>query len=189
MMSLNFVASQLCGFLPSLLYKSRVVYPSFARSALNTVRAIQKHACRNLIAAPKLLFEIFDSHELTSSYDLSSLRFILSGSQIVAAELVDRAFARCHQLKHFSIIYGMTELLISNLFIISDPKNRKGASFPVGRPLPCMEHKVIDINTKEIVTKNKPGELYTRGFPVFNGYWNDPEKTKEAIDADGWLVV
>lgn len=187
MMSLNFVASQIAGFMPPILFKLRYVFPSFGRSALNTVRAVQKYKCRNLIAAPKLLFEIFDSVELSSQFDLSSLRCILSGSQIVAPEVIERAFLQLSQFDSFLIIYGQTELLITNLLVVTNQKSRLETNLSVGLPLPHIEQKVVDPITKAVVPKNTPGELYTKSFSMFNEYWKDGEKTKEAIDPDGWF--
>lgn len=45
----------------------------------------------------------------------------------------------------------------------------------------------MDPVTEETVRCGEPGELYTRGYSVMKGYWNDPEKTKEALNEDGWM--
>lgn len=188
-MSLNFVAALFFGLLPSLLFKVRVVYPSFFRIALNTAKAVQKHKCRTLVAAPTTILEILDSPKISQLYDLSSLRYILSGSQIVAAELIERAFSR-FSLDFFSIAYGSTEVLLSNVFIVQDLKQRNlgKLNFSIGQPLPLVEQKVVDVVTKQVVPKNRPGILYTKSFSIFNAYWNDRVKTNETIGSDGWLV-
>lgn len=188
-MSFNFIGSQIGGFLPSLLFNGRVVFPSMNRSALKTIQTVQKYKCRNLIAAPKLLFEIFDFVESEAHHDLASLHCITASSQFVAAELVDRFFERFDNFQCFTIAYGQTEVLLTNINLINQvEKNcRRGPSFPVGRALPFVEQKVVDMITKAIVPKNTSGELYTKSFSVFNGYWKDAEKTNEAIDQDGWF--
>jgi fatty-acyl-CoA synthase len=57
----------------------------------------------------------------------------------------------------------------------------------VGQVLPHVEAKIVNPETGETVERGPEGEYCTRGFHVMNGYWNDAEKTAEAIDADGWM--
>jgi fatty-acyl-CoA synthase len=57
----------------------------------------------------------------------------------------------------------------------------------VGRVHPHVEVKIIDPDTGRTVERGTPGELCTRGYSVMTGYWNDPERTAEAIDAAGWM--
>ena len=51
---------------------------------------------------------------------------------------------------------------------------------------PFTEAKIIDTQTGRIVPRGTHGEICTRGYCVFKGYWNDPEKTAETVDEDGW---
>lgn len=136
------------------------------------------------MAAPKLLLDIFAFPEL-GSYDISSLNFMLSGSQIVSVELIERAFAKFH-LNYFLIIYGMTEMLIGTTSRINNPKYNLQASSSVGKAMPFFEVKVVDKDNQSVVPLNSSGELYVKSFSVFNGYWMNPEKTHEAINSDGW---
>jgi fatty-acyl-CoA synthase len=57
----------------------------------------------------------------------------------------------------------------------------------VGRVHPHVEVKIIDPGTGRTVERGTTGELCTRGYSVMTGYWNDPERTAEAIDAAGWM--
>jgi len=57
----------------------------------------------------------------------------------------------------------------------------------VGRVIPHVESKIVDPETGETVPRGASGEYCTRGPHVMLGYWNDPERTAEAIDADGWM--
>ena len=57
----------------------------------------------------------------------------------------------------------------------------------VGRVLPHLEVKVVEPETGRTVGRGEPGELCTRGYSVMIGYWNDPERTAEAVDAEGWM--
>jgi fatty-acyl-CoA synthase len=66
-----------------------------------------------------------------------------------------------------------------------DPLEKRVGS--VGRVHPHLEVKVIDPGTGEMVQRGDDGELCTRGYSVMAGYWEDPERTAEAIDADDWM--
>ena len=57
----------------------------------------------------------------------------------------------------------------------------------IGRVHPHVEIKIVDPATGETVPRGAPGEFCTRGYSVMLGYWEDEEKTREAIDADGWM--
>jgi fatty-acyl-CoA synthase len=57
----------------------------------------------------------------------------------------------------------------------------------IGRAHPHLEIKIVDPATGDIVERGQPGEFCTRGYSVMLGYWQDDEKTREAIDADGWM--
>jgi fatty-acyl-CoA synthase len=69
--------------------------------------------------------------------------------------------------------------------LIDDDLERRTAT--VGRALPHVEIKVVDPDTGDVVERGQPGEFCTRGYSLMLGYWNDNEKTREAIDADGWM--
>lgn len=79
--------------------------------------------------------------------------------------------------------YGQTEsAVISTITLPGDH-----ATGQVGPPLPCCEIKLIDVPEMEYYAKNNQGEVCFRGANVFRGYLNNPEKTKEALDDEGWL--
>lgn len=184
-MSLNFVASQLFAFLPGLLEPVCVVFPGFSRSVEATLRAVNKYRCTSLTAAPKHLFDVFNSTEI-KLYDLSCLRYIASGSQAVSIDLVEQAFNRCKSLESVLVIYGMTEMLLSAATKLTVAHIKEREKNPVGKPLPFFEFRVVDPKTNSILPLNTCGELQVKSFALFNGYWNDSEKTREAIGEDGW---
>ena len=83
-----------------------------------------------------------------------------------------------------SIAYGMTETSpVSTQTRSDDDLDRRTAT--VGRVHPHVEVKIVDPVTGQTVERGEPGEFCTRGYSVMIGYWEDPEKTAEAIDADG----
>ena len=89
-------------------------------------------------------------------------------------------------MTEFSIAYGMTETSpVSCQTRIDDDLERRTAS--IGRAHPHVEIKIVDPDTGEVVERGQPGEFCTRGYSVMLGYWQDEAKTREAIDADGWM--
>ncbi len=85
-----------------------------------------------------------------------------------------------------SICYGMTETSpVSTQTRVDDSVERRVST--VGRVGPHLEVKVVDPDTGRTVPRGEPGELCTRGYSVMLGYWAEPERTAEAVDADGWM--
>ncbi len=88
-------------------------------------------------------------------------------------------------LREITIAYGMTETSpVSFQTSVHDPVERRVST--VGRVLPHTEVKIVDENDR-VVPVGVSGELLTRGYCVMRGYWNDPQKTRDAIDAAGWI--
>jgi fatty-acyl-CoA synthase len=85
-----------------------------------------------------------------------------------------------------TICYGMTETSpVSTQTRADDDIERRVST--VGAVHPHVEVKVVDPATGLTVPRGEPGEFCTRGYSVMLGYWNDPEKTHEAIDGAGWM--
>lgn len=82
----------------------------------------------------------------------------------------------------------MTETsLCHSMTTFSDKhKSFKHAYESVGRPIPHTETKIVDPQTGKTLPLNQDGELYVRGAHLFKGYWEDPEKTAETFDQNGW---
>ena len=99
-------------------------------------------------------------------------------------EVMRRAIDLMH-LREITIGYGMTETSpVSFQTVIEAPIERRVST--VGTIHPHMEAKVIDAGGR-IVPVGTPGELCTRGYGVMLGYWEDPERTAQAIDRAGWM--
>jgi malonyl-CoA/methylmalonyl-CoA synthetase len=79
--------------------------------------------------------------------------------------------------------YGMTETIM-NLTNPYDGERRPGT---VGQPFPGQEARIVDVVTRRPILDEQPGEIQVRGPHVFKGYWQLPEATAEAFDADGWF--
>ena len=88
-------------------------------------------------------------------------------------------------MKDVTIAYGMTETSpVSFQTGFEDPLERRVST--IGRVQPHIECKIVDLDG-EVVPRGQSGEFCTRGYSVMLGYWDDPQKTAEVIDADGWM--
>src|SRR5437764_850565 len=99
--------------------------------------------------------------------------------------VMKRVIERMH-MSEVAICYGMTETSpVSTQTAADDPLQKRVGS--VGRVQQHLEIKIVDPVGGETVARGESGELCTRGYSVMTGYWNDPQRTAEAIDADGWM--
>ena len=100
-------------------------------------------------------------------------------------EVMKQCVDRMH-MRDVTICYGMTETSpVSTQTLPDDSLHHRTAT--VGRVHPHVEIRVADPDTGETVERGETGEFCTRGYSVMQGYWNDPERTADAIDADGWM--
>ena len=172
------------GNLAATSHGAAMIIPSPAFDPVATLEAVQNERCTSLYGVPtmfiaELAVPSFDE------YDLSSLRTgIMAGSPCpveVMKQVIDRM-----GMSEVSICYGMTETSpVSTQTRVDDSVERRVAT--VGRVGPHIEVKVIDPATGLTVPRNAPGELCTRGYSVMLGYWRQPDKTSEVIDAARWM--
>nr|XP_034828160.1 luciferin 4-monooxygenase-like isoform X2 [Maniola hyperantus] len=113
--------------------------------------------------------------------DFSSLEYILVGGSVVTKELLQE-MQKIMPKSHIKLAYGMTEV---TGFVMDSSYSPFGS---VGAPMPVLQCKLVDPISNEVINKpNVPGEMRVKGPTVFQGYYNNPEMTKEAFDEDGWL--
>ena len=124
-------------------------------------------------------------HPDFGDYDLSSLRTGIMAGSPCPVEVMRKVLDRMH-MADVTICYGMTETspVSTQTGADDDVEHRTGT---VGRVHPHVEIKVVDPVTGACVPRGEPGELCTRGYSVMLGYWNEPERTAEAIDRTGWM--
>ncbi|MFH8385082.1 AMP-binding protein [Kitasatospora sp. NPDC018058] len=156
--------------------------PSFEPGA--TLAAVAAERCTSLYGVPTMFIAELADPDF-ARYDLSGLRTgIMAGSPCpteVMKEVIDRM-----GMAEVSICYGMTETSpVSTQTRTDDSVERRVST--VGRVGPHLEVKVVDPATGRTVPRGEPGELCTRGYSVMLGYWNEPERTAEAVDAARWM--
>lgn len=158
-----------------------VILPAFEPGLV--LEAFETYRGTHTLVVPTMLIAMLD-HPDVATRDLRSLQTILSGAASVPASLVRRTMSRlgCG----FSILFGQTEAhgVISQTRVTDSPDDQADT---VGQPLPQLEVKIADVLTGEPVPTGDQGEICVRGYQTMRGYYEMPEATAEALDADGWL--
>ena len=171
------------GNLGCLTHGATMVYPADAFDPLAVLEAVEKERCTGLYGVPTMFIAEL-GHPEFGKFDLSSLRTGCMAGSPCPVEVMKQVIARMH-MKDVTIAYGMTETSpVSFQTGEDDPLERRVST--IGRVQPHLECKVVDLDGKT-VPSGEPGELCTRGYSVMIGYWDDDEKTAEAIDAEGWM--
>ncbi|WP_319456669.1 MULTISPECIES: AMP-binding protein [unclassified Mycobacterium] len=149
-----------------------------------TLKAIEQERCTGVYGVPTM-FIAMQNHPEFAKRDLSSLRTGIMAGAVCPVEVMKHCVNDMN-MSEVAIAYGMTETSpVSCQTRIDDDLERRTSS--IGRAHPNVEIKIVDPNTGEAVERGQPGEFCTRGYSVMLGYWNDDEKTAEAIDSDGWM--
>jgi fatty-acyl-CoA synthase len=161
-----------------------MVIPAPGFDPETTLRAIAAERCTAVYGVPTM-FIAMQNHPSFADHDLSSLRTGIMAGSICPVEVMKRCINDMH-MPEVGIAYGMTETSpVSCQTLVDDDLERRTAS--IGRVHPHLEIKIVDPATGETVERGQPGEYCTRGYSVMLGYWEDEEKTHEAIDEDGWM--
>ncbi|MBZ6171903.1 linear/branched/unsaturated fatty acid:CoA ligase LbuL [Streptomyces olivaceus] len=156
--------------------------PSFEPAA--TLEAVQRERCTSLYGVPTMFIAELNLPDF-ASFDLTTLRTGIMAGSPCPVEVMKRVVAEMH-MEQVSICYGMTETSpVSLQTRMDDDLEHRTAT--VGRVLPHIEVKVVDPVTGTTVPRGDAGELRTRGYSVMLGYWEEPEKTAEAIDPGRWM--
>ncbi|MBS0418425.1 MAG: AMP-binding protein [Proteobacteria bacterium] len=171
------------GNLGCITHGATMIYPSELFDPLAVLQAIEAERCTALYGVPTMFIAQL-GHPEFSRFDLSSLRTgIMSGAPCPIE--VMRQVASVMHMREVTIAYGMTETSpVSTQTSRSDPIERRVST--VGRVQPHVEIQLVD-ESGTPVARGLPGEFCTRGYSVMRGYWGDDTRTREAIDADGWM--
>jgi fatty-acyl-CoA synthase len=171
------------GNLACLTHGAAMVYPSEGFDPLATLEAVEAEKCTGLYGVPTMFIAEL-SHPEFSRFDLKSLRTGIMAGSPCPIEVMKRCVGEMH-MREVTIAYGMTETSpVSTQTGCDEGLDRRVGT--VGRVHPHVEIKIVDVEGR-IVPPGTAGELCTRGYSVMLGYWGDPERTAEAIDAAGWM--
>jgi fatty-acyl-CoA synthase len=161
-----------------------MVIPAPSFDARSTLAAAAAERCTSLYGVPTMFIAMLAEPDF-DTHDLTSLRTGIMAGSPCPVEVMKRVIERMH-MSEVGICYGMTETSpVSTQTAVDDPLEKRVAT--VGRVGPHLEVRVASPETGETVGRGQTGEFCTRGYSVMRGYWEDPERTAEAIDGDGWM--
>ena len=170
------------GNLVAVTCGAAMIYPDEAFEPGAVLKAIAQERCTSLYGVPTMFVALLDHPDFATA-DVASLRTGVMAGAPCPIELMKQAVSRLH-MPEITIAYGMTETSpVSFQSRRDDPvENRVGT---VGRIHPHAEAKIVD-DAGTTVAIGEQGEIMTRGYLVMQGYWNDADKTAEAME-DGWM--
>ncbi|MEU5878362.1 AMP-binding protein [Spirillospora sp. NPDC047279] len=141
---------------------------------------IERNRISILAGAPPMFFKILDELD---GRDVSSLRVLICGAAAVPPELIRRLVDRVG-IERMINAYGLMEGTVVSMTRAGDPVEVIAAS--TGRAVPGVSVRIVDDEGKDLPAGDA-GEILVGGYGVMRGYWQDPERTAEAVDAEGWL--
>jgi fatty-acyl-CoA synthase len=161
-----------------------IVIPAPGFDPAATLRAVQQERCTSLYGVPTMFIAELALPDF-AAYDLSSLRTGIMAGSPCPVEVMKRVVSEMH-MAEVTICYGMTETSpVSAQTTADDDMERRVTT--VGRVHPHVEVKVIDPETGLVLSRGTAGEMCTRGYSVMLGYWDEPARTAESIDAARWM--
>ncbi|SEK84986.1 fatty-acyl-CoA synthase [Nonomuraea pusilla] len=170
------------GNLAATSHGACIVIPSPGFDPDATLRAVQDERCTSLYGVPTMFIAEL---AIAAGYDLSSLRTGIMAGSPCPVEVMKRVVGEMN-MREVAICYGMTETSpVSTMTRTDDDLARRTET--VGRVMPHVEVKIVHPETRLTVPRGEPGELCTRGYSVMLGYWNEPDRTAEAIDEARWM--
>ncbi|WP_117000534.1 AMP-binding protein [Desertimonas flava] len=172
------------GNLGCTTHGATMVIPSDAFDPAHVLETVQAERCTALYGVPTMFIAELGLPDF-ERYDLSSLRTGVMAGSPCPVEVMKACVDRMH-MAEVTICYGMTETSpVSTQTLLDDSLHHRTAT--VGRAHPHVEIRVADPATGETLARGETGEFCTRGYSVMQGYWNDADRTAEAIDADDWM--
>ncbi len=149
-----------------------------------TLAAVAEERCTSLYGVPTMFIAELGLANF-GDFDLASLRTGIMAGSPCPTEVMKQVVSDMH-MEEVAICYGMTETSpVSTQTRADDPLEKRVGS--VGQVHPHVEVKVVDPDTGQTVQRGDTGELCTRGYSVMLGYWDDQERTAEAIDSARWM--
>jgi fatty-acyl-CoA synthase len=172
------------GNLACTSHGATMVIPAPAFDPEATLAAASTERCTSLYGVPTMFIAMLGAPDF-GRYGLDALRTGIMAGSPCPAEVMKRVIERMH-MSEVGICYGMTETSpVSTQTAFDDPLPKRVGT--VGRVQQHLEVKLVDPGSGETVARGQSGELCTRGYSVMTGYWNDPQRTAETIDGDGWM--
>jgi len=151
---------------------------------LLTMASVEQEKCTALYGVPTMFIALLD-HPMFSKFDFSSLRTGIMAGSNCPVHVMEQVIEKMN-MSDITICYGLTEASPVMAYTRIGDEFRLRVE-TVGRALPHMEVKIVDLETNETLPPGSQGEVCCRGYNIMKGYYNNPGATKEAISDDGWL--
>lgn len=172
------------GNLACMTHGATMIYASDGFEPEAVLKTVEEEKATALYGVPTMFIAELE-HPNFSKYDLSSLRTGVMGGSPCPIEVMKKVQTLMH-MSEVQIAYGMTETSpVSTQTRMGTPLEKQVST--VGQIHPHLEIKIIDPETGLVVPIGEAGELCTRGYSIMLGYWNDPERTAQAIDSARWM--
>lgn len=145
---------------------------------------VHKERATAIYGVPTMFLNVLEQPDF-AEFDLTSLRTGIMAGAVCPEPLMRRVIHDMH-VPEMTIAYGLTE---ASPAITMTPRHDsiERRTQTVGKVLPEIEVKIMDPVTGQTLPPNTPGELCSRGYNTMKGYYNKPDETRKAIDAEGWL--
>ncbi|CAD5227679.1 unnamed protein product [Bursaphelenchus xylophilus] len=143
---------------------------------------LQNYKVKFSFVVPPVLV-LMSKTPLLDKYDLSSLRFLVSGAAPLSGDVILTVKKRLPNIGDVAQGFGMTELACA-AFV---PQFGEGSPKSSGKLLPNLEAKIVDPETGKLLGRNTVGELCVRGPTQLIGYLGRPEATKDIFDSQGFV--
>jgi fatty-acyl-CoA synthase len=171
------------GNLAGVTSGAAVVYPSDSFDAGAVLDAVGAERCTALYGVPTMFIAVLN-HAALDTIDLSCLRTGIMAGSPCPLPTMRAVMTRLH-MAEVTIGYGMTETSpLTTQTATDDPLDYRVGS--VGRVHPHAEAKIVGLDGQTL-PRGEQGEYCSRGYAVMPGYWADPQRTAETIDAEGWI--
>ncbi|MEL6256216.1 MAG: AMP-binding protein [Bacteroidota bacterium] len=172
------------GNLGCVAFGATMIYPSEGFEPEEVLKAVEEEKATALYGVPTMFIAELE-HPNFDKYDYSSLRTGIMAGSPCPVEVMKKVNTLMN-MSEVEIAYGMTETSpVSTQTLHNDPIEKRVST--VGRVVPHTEVKIVDPETGAVVPIGESGELCTRGYCVMLGYWNDEERTRNAIDSARWM--
>ncbi|HWF77156.1 MAG TPA: AMP-binding protein [Caulobacteraceae bacterium] len=171
------------GCLAAVTHGAAIVFPAPIFDPDATLAAVEQERCTSLYGVPTMFIAELAASTFAGR-DLASLRTGIMAGSPCPVEVMRQVIERMH-MTDVTIAYGMTETSPVSFQTGADDSVERRVS-TIGRVQPHLEAKVVDAEDR-VTPRGVAGELCTRGYSVMLGYWDDPEKTSEAVGAEGWM--
>jgi len=172
------------GNLAAVTHGACIVIPAPGFEPAATLRATADERCTSLYGVPTMFIAELALPDF-AGYELSTLRTGIMAGSPCPVEVMKRVMSEMH-MSEVTIAYGMTETSPVSCQTRPDDDTERRVS-TVGRVHPHVEVKIVNPDTGLVLPRGEPGEMCTRGYSVMLGYWDEPAKTAEAIDAGRWM--